>query len=135
MYFRTPSADAHLKIRHLDSGSDLRVGIQASKTIAEILTLLFKEFWDKIKYRKFEDLDRKLDCLSKGLTFTATVKQQIENKVIDEETGNILKHRVLSKMTTLIEIGAMLPSNEVSEKVDQRKLLAEKKGVKLLGTG
>lgn len=127
--------DDHLKIIYLDSGSNLLAGIQAGKSIVEALVLLFKEFWEKIKYARFDDFDRKVESLSKGLTFAATLQQQIDNNVVDAETGRILKHRVLSEMTTLIGIGAMLPENEVSERVDQTKLLAEKKGVKLLGTG
>jgi hypothetical protein len=96
---------------------------------------LFKEFWEKIKYRRFEDFDRKVESLSKGLTFVATVQEQIEKKSIDQNTGDILKQRVLSEMTTLIGLGATLPKDEVTEKVDQRKLLADKRGVKLLGSG
>jgi len=127
--------DAHIKILYFDSGSTLLIGAQVTKAIAETIVRLFKQFWEKIKYQRFEDFDRKVESLSNGLDFTAKVQEQIDNKVIDEETGTKLKYRVLSEMTTLIGIGAILPADDAAEKVDQRKLLAEKKGVRLLGSG
>jgi hypothetical protein len=128
-------SDAHLKVLFLDSGTNFLIGLRISKAVGETLGKLLKEFWDKVKYRKFDEFDRKIESLSKGLSFSETVQLQIEKKIIDEETGNILKYRVLSEMTTLVGIGAMPPPDKTYERIDERKLLSEKRGVKLLGTG
>ncbi len=85
------------------------MGLRISKTAGETLSKLLKEFWDKVKDRKFDGFDRKIDSLSKGLSSSETVHQQIDKKIIDEETGNILKYGVLNEMTTLVGIGAMPP--------------------------
>ncbi len=124
-----------VKVLVLDSGTNLLVGAKMATGVGKNVKQLFIEIWDKIKYGKFEDFDRKVESLSKGLTLAATIQQQIDNKVIDEETGNNLKYRVLDDMTSLISIGAMLPAEEISEKVDRKKLLAEKRGIRLLGSG
>lgn len=127
--------DDRLKILYLDSGSNLFIGLKAGTLIVTAIKLLFKEVWEKIKYRRFEDFDRKVESLSKGLTLNATIDEQVKNKVLDEHTGKNLQVRVLSEVVALVGAGAMLPADEISEKVDQRKLLAEKRGVKLLGSG
>jgi len=127
--------DAQLKVVILDSGSNLLVGLKTAVDIVKLISGLFKEIWDKIKYGRFEDFDRKIDSISKGLTVTAVIQQQIENKTLDEETGNNLKYRILADMTTLVGIGAMLPATELSEQVDRERLLTEKRGIKLLEAG
>lgn len=127
--------DAQLKVLILDSGSNLLIGVAAAAAISKIIRDLFKDFWEKIKYSKFEDFDRKVESLSKGLSLTTTIHEQVEKKVIEAETGQILKVRILSEMTTLIGIGASLPATEMSETVDRKKLLSEKRGIKLLGSG
>lgn len=127
--------DAPLKVLVLDSGSNLLVGVATTATISKTIKELFLELWEKIKYRRFEEFDRKVESLTKGLTLAATIQEQIEKKVINEETGKNLQYRILDEMTTLIGIGAMLPAQEISEKVDRKRLLAEKKGIKLLGSG
>lgn len=128
-------SDAQLKVLILDSGSNLLIGVAAAASISKIIRDLFKDFWEKIKYSKFDDFDRKVESLSKGLSLTTTIHEQVEKKVIEPETGEILKVRILSEMTTLIGIGASLPATEMSETVDRKRLLAEKRGIKLLGSG
>lgn len=127
--------DSRIKLMYVDSGSSFLFGVKIAKAIAQHLLVLFKEFWEKIKYRRFEEFDREVDSLSKGLTFVATLQEQVGKSVIDDETARILKQKVLNDMTTLIGLGVMLPTDEAGEIVDQKKLLAEKRGVKLLGSG
>jgi hypothetical protein len=129
------TSDSHLKVAYVDSGSDLLVAFQCAKALADIMRGLFAEFWEKVKFRPFDEFEKKIDALSKGLAFVGQVKAQVENQVISETDARVLTHRVLAEMTTLVGIGASLPQDEVIEMVDHRKLLAEKRGIKLLGGG
>jgi hypothetical protein len=76
-----------------------------------------------------------MDAVPKTLTVMETVKQAVDKKVIDEETGGLLKTRVLKEVDQLVGLGASLPVYDDTEKVDHRKLLIEKRETKLLGSG
>jgi hypothetical protein len=124
-----------LRIIYFDSGSDLIAGIQCAKLIMENIKTLLSEWWQKVRFRSYEEFDRKMEAVSKSLTVMGTVQQAVDNNVIDEETGNLLKTRVLVEVDNLIGIGATLPIHEDVERVDHRKLLSEKRDTKLLGSG
>jgi len=122
-------------VAYVDSGSDLLIGFQCAKVLVDIMRGLFAEFWEKVKFQPFDDFQKKIGALSAGLTFVGQVKTQVDNQAISEVDARVLTHRVLAEMTTLVGIGASLPQDEVVETVDNRKLLSEKRGIKLLGQG
>jgi hypothetical protein len=128
-------SESHLRVIYADSGSDFVVGLQCTKAILDILRGLLSEFWEKIKYSSFEDFDKKIDSMSKGLTFIGAVNEQIESGAISEEDGKNLSHRVLREMKTLASIGVSLPQDEFVVTVDQRKLMMEVRELKLIGDG
>jgi hypothetical protein len=124
-----------LKIVFLDSGSDVIVGLQCAKLVIESIRTLLGEWWSKIKFRSFDSFDKKMDAVSKGLTVLKTIQESVSNHVIDEETGNNLKQRVLSEVNELIGIGATLPLRNAEEVITPRQLLIEMRNTKLLGPG
>ncbi len=124
-----------LKFAYFDSGSDLVVGVQCAKVIVETMTTLLAEWWDKIKFRNYEDFDKKMEVMSKSLSVMETVQGAVDKKVIDEETANLLKARVLKEVDHLIGIGATLPLSVEPQKIDERKLLIGHRDMKLLGAG
>jgi hypothetical protein len=124
---------AHLEIVYMDSGSIL-VGFATAVGIAATLQKLLREIWNEVKYGPFERLDRKMDSLGKVLTVTKEIQQQIQDKVLSEEDGKNLKHRILSEAFALIEVGAMLPAENAVDEKEQRKLLTERRQ-RLLGSG
>jgi hypothetical protein len=124
---------AHLEIVYMDSGSIL-VGFATAVGIAATLQKLLREIWNEVKYGPFERLDRKMDSLGKVLTVTKEIEEQIQSKVLSEEDGKNLKHRILAEAFALIEVGAMLPADNAAEEKEQRKLLTERRQ-KLLGKG
>lgn len=129
-------SDSHLRIRFADSGSDIVIAIQALKPVIDTLKGLFGEFWTKIRYKDLEDFDKKIDSLSKGLTFVAILNDQVAKKAITQEEADNLKVRVIAEMTKIMGNGGTLASDdEAVELVDRRKILTEKRGIKLLGSG
>ena len=129
------NSDSHLQVIYFDSGTDVYVGFQCAKAVLDIMRGLFSEFWGKFKYSSFQDFDRKVDSLSKGLSFVGAVKEQVDKGAVDEETARNLTHRVLSEMTTLVGIGASLPPEDYIQTADQRQVLIVMRGAKLLGSG
>jgi hypothetical protein len=127
--------DSQLKVAYLDSGSDLLVGFQCAKALVDMIRGLFTEFWEKVKFQPFDAFEKKIDALSAGLAFVGQVKAQVDSQAITEIDARVLTHRIMAEMTILVGIGASLPQDEVVETVDNRKLLAEKRGIKLLGSG
>lgn len=70
------------------------------------------------------------------LTFIAALQHQVAKEAISSSDAPVLRVRVVSEMIKLIGIGGGLArSDEPAEVVDERKLLAGKRGLKLLGSG
>jgi hypothetical protein len=127
---------ARLKVRFVDSGSDIVIAIQSIKVIIDMLKGLYSELWVKVRYRDFEDFNNKIDSLSNGLTFVAALQDQVKKEAISASEAEILRVRVLSEMVKLIGVGGGVAQDDESiEVVDQRKLLVEKRGLRLLGAG
>jgi hypothetical protein len=132
--FNLPAA--RLKVRFVDSGSDIVIAIQSLKVIIDMLKGLYSELWVKVRYQDFEDFDKKIDSLSNGLTFVSALHDQVKKEAITASEADVLKVRVLSEMVKLIGVGGGVAQDDESiEVVDQRKLLTEKRGLKLLGAG
>jgi len=132
--FNLPTA--RLKVRFVDSGSDIVIAIQSLKVIIDMLKGLYSELWVKVRYKDFEDFEKKIDSLSSGLTFVSALHDQVKKEAITVSEADVLRVRVLSEMVKLIGLGGGVAQDEESiEVVDQRKLLTEKRGLKLLGAG
>jgi hypothetical protein len=120
---------------YFDSGSDFITGLRCAGNIAEKLKTLLAEFWDRIVYRKYDEFGKQMDAVSTGLSVIGEIKEAVANGTLTEEEGGLLRTRVLRGVDTLTAIGASLPLGESVTKVDQRKLLIERRDMKLLGTG
>ena len=123
------------RIAYVDSGSDFVIAIQCAKGVLDILRGLLTEFWEKFKDSSFEDFDKKMDSISKGLTVVAMVDKQVKDGVITAEDGTNLTHRVMSEMKVLATIGVSLPEDEITVTINQRQLLTDVRAVRLLGDG
>jgi hypothetical protein len=122
-----------LTFKYFDSGSPLRVGIQAAKEIIATMGPLFLQFWDKIRFRDHDAFSRDMEALSKGLEFVTKVQEAVEKKAVTPEEAVNLKMRVFQGVNDLIGLGVTLPLRDTA--LDQRKLLIDKRDTKLLGTG
>jgi len=125
--------DDKLRVKYLDSGSDVALAIQGAKAIIESMGTLFLQFWDKVRFRHQDTFERDIDALSKGLDFVTRVHEAVEKQALTEEDAKNLKTRVFRGIDELVKLGVTLPLRDSS--VDQRQLLIEKRDTKLLGTG
>jgi hypothetical protein len=96
---------------------------------------VISEWWNKIRFWNFDTFEKRMGALSTGLTVMGEVQTAVDKAVIDVETGNLLKTRILRKVDDLIGLGVFLDTEDEAERVDNRGLLIEKRDTKLLGTG
>jgi hypothetical protein len=122
------------RFKYFDSGSPLLVGIQGSKEVIEALSTLLHEWWEKIRFWKYDRFDKEMDAVCKGLSVMTKVKEAVDNHVMDAETGANMSRRICHEIYDLTGLGATLPLKDATE-VDQRQLLVEKRDTKLLGSG
>jgi hypothetical protein len=122
---------SQLKIVYLDSGSGVKLGFEMAKPVAEGITKLALQIWEKLRYRRYDNFDREMDSLKKGLDLVETVKERVASGALKEEDGKLLTQKIIGNMRKLIGLGAMLPL----EKPDERLLLAEGRQTKLLTAG
>lgn len=125
--------DTNLRLRYLDSGSDVMMAIEGAKAVIESMANLFLQFWDKIRFRHHDTFERDIEALSKGLEFVTKIHEAVEAQALTEEEAKNLKTRVFREVDDLVGLGVTLPLRNST--IDQRQLLIEKRDVKLLGTG
>jgi hypothetical protein len=128
-------SEDRLRYVYFDSGSDLVAGIKCAAERIDKVKMLFKEFWERIVFRRYEDFGKKMDAIAKGLSIVGTIQDAVKQNTISQEEGSVLRTRVLGEVGDLIGIGATLPLHEGAVTVDQRKLLIESRDAKLLGSG
>lgn len=121
---------AKLSIIYMDSGSDFVLGLQSSFKVCEIMKTLFQQFWQKIRFKAVNEIEKSSDALAKSLNIMQHISRQEKNGVFDAETTNKLKNAIQEEMYLLIAAGVLLKDFEQEEKFDRRKLLHEKREIK-----
>jgi hypothetical protein len=126
--------DHQLKVKYLDSGSDIRIGLEGVKEAIDAMGSLFLQFWDKIRFRDQDTFEKDIEALSKGLDFLAKTKEAVDTGAITAEEAGNLKARVFRGVNDLVGLGVTLPLRGDSA-ADERKQLIEKRSTKLLTAG
>jgi hypothetical protein len=124
-----------LRVRYLDTGSDVVIAIQAAKLAIEGMKVFLSEFWSKVRFRSHEQFSKNLDAIGQSLDVMKKVQESVDAKIIDQETGENIKKRILLEADRLIGIGAAVTPIDAIEVVNERQLLIEQRDLKLLGPG
>ncbi|MCE1190047.1 MAG: hypothetical protein LWX56_13020 [Ignavibacteria bacterium] len=119
-----------LHIAYLDSGPDFILGLQVGFKVAEILKTLFQQFWQKIRFKAPDEIDRHSDGMMKNLNIIQHIARHEKNGVLDAETAAKLKTAIIEEMINLVSIGVLLKEYEQEEKYERKKLLIEKRDLK-----
>lgn len=122
-----------LTFKYFDSGSGVLIGIAAAKGIILALNTLLNQWWDKIRFYRYDNYDKKVEAISKTLEVVDMVQQKVDKGAITAEVGENLKVRMLREVDRLTGIGAMVPLKDAT--IDQRQLLTEIRNTKLLSSG
>jgi hypothetical protein len=123
-----------LTFKYFDSGSSFLVGIQGAKAVIESLSVLLNQWWERIRFWRYDTYEKKISSVSKSLTIIGEIHEAVEKKTITAEEGEILKVGIFREVDKLTGIGAMVPLDAQAQ-VDQRQLLTEMRNTKLLGDG
>jgi hypothetical protein len=122
-----------LTFKYFDSGSGVLIGVAAAKGIILALNTLLNQWWDKIRFYRYDNYDKKVEAISKTLEIVDTIQQKVNKGAITLEVGENLKVRMLREVDTLTGIGAMVPLRDAT--IDQRQILTEIRNTKLLSSG
>lgn len=123
-----------ITFKYFDSGSGLLVGILCAKGIADVISTLFSQWWDKIVFFRYDSFDKKIEAANKSLSFAKNVEDSISAEIITRETGENLKRRVFQELDKLTGIGVTTPITATAT-IDQKQLLTEMRNTKLLTGG
>lgn len=120
----------------LDSGSDTNIGVKAGIETAKSLFLIFKEIWDFVTNFKIYKQKEKNQALLDSLTIRTEIKKKVEDGVLTASEAKEYIHMIKTRTDDLIGM-KVLPKQIVidSNQIENRKLLNEFEGTKLLGQG
>lgn len=128
--------DQKSEIILLDSGSDSNVGIKSGIKTAKSLFLIFKEVWDFVTNFQFYKQKQKNQALLESLSIRTEIQKKVEEGILTIEEGKEYLHMIKTRTDDLIGM-KVLPKQIVieSSSIDNKKLLAEFEGVKMLTLG
>jgi hypothetical protein len=120
----------------LDSGSDSNIGIKSGVETAKSLFLIFKEVWDYITNFQYYKHKQKNQALLESLSIRTEILQKVNEKILTEEEGKEYLHMIKTRTDDLIGM-KVLPKKILvdSTKIENKKLLAEFEGIKMLLSG
>jgi hypothetical protein len=72
-------ADHRLRVKYLDSGSDIKIGLEGAREVIEAVGALFLQFWDKIRFRDQDTFEKDMEALSKALEFLAKSEEAVRS--------------------------------------------------------
>lgn len=120
----------------LDSGSDSNVGVKSGIETAKSLFLIFKEVWDFITNFQFYKQKQKNQALLESLTIRTEIQKKVDEGILTEQEGKEYFHMIKTRTDDLIGM-KVLPKQIViqSNQIENKKLLAEFEGTKMLSSG
>jgi hypothetical protein len=120
----------------LDSGSDSNVGVKSGIETAKSLFLIFKEVWDFVTNFQFYKQKQKNQALLESLTIRTEIQKKVDEGILTEQEGKEYLHMIKTRTDDLIGM-KVLPKQIVieSNQIENKKLLAEFEGMKMLSSG
>jgi hypothetical protein len=119
----------------LDSGSDSNVGVKSGIETAKSLFLIFKEVWDSVINFKYYKHRQNSQALLESLTIRTLIKNKVDDGILTIDEGKEYVHIIKTRTEDLIGM-KVLPKQIVveSNQVENKKLLTEFEGVKMLSS-
>ena len=120
----------------LDSGSDSNVGVKSGIETAKSLFLIFKEVWDFVTNFQFYKQKQKNQALLESLSIRTEIQRKVDEGILTIEEGKEYLHMIKTRTDDLIDM-KVLPKQIVieSNQIENKKLLAEFEGMKMLSSG
>jgi hypothetical protein len=124
-----------LRIAFLDSGSDLRVGIEGFAGVITAMSEIFARTWAALRYRRNDDFERNVSSALKGVELLGAVRREAASGSLDPETAQRLETAVKRSICALIDAGALTEETDRASHTDSRTLLANAREKRLLSSG
>lgn len=127
--------ESHLTVHYIESGSEIRISVEGLGDIIDGLRNLFTEIWTRIVNRKFDRIDRRNASIEGDFELIYKIQRQVEEGLMPAEDGERFKLQILAETQALLDSGTMLAEVPTVEPINRKKLLAEGRSIKLLGSG
>ncbi|NUN08902.1 MAG: hypothetical protein HUU54_06980 [Ignavibacteriaceae bacterium] len=121
---------SRLNITYLDSGSDLLIGLHCNMKVSELMKTLVLQFWQKIKYKQYDEFEKAHDHLIRGLNITQHIIRQEKNGFFDADQAQKQKHLIIDEMIKLTSLGVTLKDVDADHHLDRKKLMLDKREIK-----
>ena len=127
---------SNIRIAFFDSGSGLNISFVGVADVIKELRLSMIEFWERVKFLKFDENKKEIDAIKDTLSITKMLTEQISGGILTNEDGKRIKRIVIENLSALVKNGALL--KELSSETtpyQNKELLLEKRAVPLLEPG
>lgn len=121
---------SRIKINYLDSGSDLIIGLHFNMKISELMKTLFMQFWQKIKYKQYEEFEKAHEYLIKGLNITQHIIRQEKNGLFDAAQAGKYKIAIVDEMIKLTSYGVTIKDADQDDHASRKRLMLDKREVR-----
>lgn len=128
-------SDTSLRLLYLDSGSPLIVCIKGDGKIIDAIRKLFIAIWDKVRFRKLDDFERKLESFDKTFEVLEKINSKRDEGVITSEDALRFSHLIATSACELLSKGANLREIQKTEHLNNRALLMQTVETKYLTAG
>jgi hypothetical protein len=127
--------ESRLKVRYIESGTDIHFHIEGLGEVIDGLRKFCSEMWTMIMNREFDKIDRRNATIGGNFELIDKIEQRVKAGTISPADGENFKQLILDDAQKLINSGTIPEDAQAIEPLSKEKLLAEARGVKLLGTG
>ncbi len=121
---------SRMHITYVDSGSDIMIGLHCSMKISELMKTLFSQFWQKVKYKQYDEFEKAHDYLVKGLNITQHIIRQEKNGIFDADQASKYKYALIDEMIKLTSSGVVLKDVDGDNRSDRKKLMLDKREIR-----
>jgi hypothetical protein len=125
---------SRLRLRAVDSGSEILLIVVASAAVIGAVRGLFNDVVDRVRFRPNELAERNFESLRAGLGALAEIRKRSRRDDLSNEAAEKLEHVVLEHIAKLISAGS-LPTSASPEVVSNEQFLLAQRDQRLLGAG
>lgn len=115
-----------------DSGSPLVIAVKGDANLIKAIESLFSAVWNKIRFRKIEDLNRKLDTIDSSLDILVKIREKEKSGAINAEDAARFSTLISDQVTGMLKLGAAPKSIRRDETLKNSALLRDKVESKFL---
>jgi len=129
------SETSALRIRYIESGSDIRISLEGAGDAIRAISDLFSEAWERIRNRRHRDATAAFASLRDGMEAVAELRKRVKDDDFPADEAARLERAISTRLESLLSQGVLPQHIEAAESFDRDRVLRTVRDVKLLGAG